>query len=456
MRDLNYKFRDIVQERYEQNVKSGLEAVEYIKNSTAIYKGKPVPCLYMPKIFSVEAHEYLKHAARTIYVILEKVMAKYLCDPKYRTLFPFPKALEELILSEAGYPCLLPIARIDIFLDEDDFSFKFCEFNADGSSAMNEDRELNLAIKNADAMQKMGEDYDFETFEFFDSWVRVFVDIYSSYEKKVSNPNIIITDFIDGDVSTEFTEFKNAFIRAGYDAEIVDVRSLLYEQGILKTSEGKPVHAIYRRAVTRDVMDNYEKVRSFVKAITDGNVCSIGHFRTQIIHNKIIFKILHMAETFEFLTEEESAFVVRHVPKTYVLEEGKFDLDDALQNKRDWLIKPEDLYASRGVFAGVDTPQEAWEKAVKENMSKGYLLQEYVTPYKSENLNFNDNPRPSFEKFGNITGMFVYGGKLQGFYSRGGPQGIISGLTGGLTMASVVAKNRSCNAKISADNKPPC
>ena len=439
MRDLNDRYRLYVQERFEQNVKSGLDAVEYIKNSTAIYKGKPVPCLYMPKLFSVEAHEHLERAARTVVTILEKVMAKYMSDPGYRTLFPFPKPLEDLILSEAGYPCLLPIARIDIFLNEDDFSFKFCEFNADGSSAMNEDRELNLAIKDADAMQKMGERYVFQNFEFFDSWVQVFAGIYDTYDKKVKNPNIIITDFINGDVSTEFIEFKKAFERAGYDAEIVDVRSLSYEGGILRTSGGKRVNAIYRRAVTRDVMDNFNEVQPFVQSITNGDVCSIGHFRTQIIHNKTIFKILHMQETLKFLTEEERAYVIRHVPKTYVLEEGKFDLEDVLQNKDKWLIKPEDLYASRGVFAGVDTSAREWEKAVKENTGRGYLLQEYVTPYKSENLNFNDNPRPDFELYNNITGMFVYGGKLQGFYSRGGPQGIISGLTGGLTMASILA-----------------
>ena len=442
MKDLNDKYRDVVQARYEQNVKSGHDAVEYIKNSTAIYKGKPVPCLFLPKIFSVEAHEYLKQAASTVYAILEKVMTKYLSDPDYRCLFPFPKPLEELILSEAGYPCLLPIARIDIFLNEDDFSFKFCEFNADGSSAMNEDRELNLAIRGADAMQKMGGEYDFCTNEFFDSWASVFTEIYKSYEKKVERPNIIIADFIDGDVPTEFTEFKKAFEKAGYDTEIVDVRSLLYDGIVLRTAEGKPVHAIYRRAVTRDVMDNIDKVQPFVKAITDGAVCSIGHFRTQIIHNKTIFKILHLPITLEFLTDEEKAYVLRHVPKTYVLEDGEFDLADVLQNRENWLIKPEDLYASRGVFAGVDTSYEDWKKSVMENTGKGYLLQEYVTPYKSENLNFNDNPRPKFELYNNITGMFVYGGKLQGFYSRGGPQGIISGLTGGLTIASVIAQKK--------------
>ena len=442
MMDLNRKYEQIVRDRFKENIKSGAEAVEFIKNSTAIYKGEPVPCLYMPKIFSEDAHRFLEKSAETIYGVLEKVIKRYLNEPKYRTLFPFPKQLEELILSEAGYPCLLPIARIDIFLNEEDLSFKFCEFNADGSSAMNEDRELNRALANADAMKVMKEEYDFAVFEFFDSWVKVFMDIYGTYVNRVEKPSILITDFIKGDVSTEFVEFENAFTRAGIDACIADVRSLRYENGILMTRERKRIHAIYRRAVTRDVMDNFESVEPFVKAITEGAVCSIGHFRTQIIHNKTIFKILHQKETLEFLTEEEREYVKRHVPETYVLEEGCFDLGEVLQNKDKWLIKPEDLYASRGVWAGVDTKQSEWEDAVRQSTGTGYLLQEYVTPYKSPNLDFNKSATPDFEFFKNITGMFVYGGKLAGFYSRGGPRGVISGLTGGLTMASVVASEK--------------
>ena len=439
---LNRKYEMIVRDRFRQNLESGTEAVEFIKNSTAIYKGKPVPCLYMPKIFSEEAYAYLEESAEAIYKILEKVIKKYLDEPKYRTLFPFPKPLEELILSEAGYACLLPIARIDIFLNEEDLSFKFCEFNADGSSAMNEDRELNKAIGTSDAMRVMKEEYDFRTFEFFDSWVEAFAKIYNTYEKKVEKPSILITDFINGDVSTEFVEFKNAFLRAGYDACIADVRTLRYENRVLMTEEGKQVDAIYRRAVTRDVMDNFDGVQPFVKAITEGSVCSIGHFRTQVIHNKTVFKILHQKETLDFLTQEEREYVERHVPKTYVLSEGCFDLQDVLENKEKWLIKPEDLYASRGVWAGVDTAFGEWEKAIRQSTGAGYLLQEYVTPYKSVNLDFNNSKTPDFKYYNNITGMFMYGGKLAGFYSRGGPMGVISGLTGGLTMASVVANRK--------------
>ncbi len=54
--------------------------------------------------------------------------------------------LEELILNRPTYYSPIPIARIDIFYNEKTGDFKFCEFNTDGTSAMNEDRKLNIAI----------------------------------------------------------------------------------------------------------------------------------------------------------------------------------------------------------------------------------------------------------------------------------------------------------------------
>ena len=436
---LNNLYYNLVRDNLAENFKSGKEALSHMENSPAIYKGKPVPCLYMPKIFSQEAFEHLQKCVKTICDILDKVISRYLSDPKYRKLFPFEPELEELILTEAGYPRLLPIARLDIFLNEEDLSFKFCEFNADGSSAMIEDRELNLAIQSADAMTRLKSNHEVIIFELFDSWVREFAEIYSTYNKKVSNPRIAIVDFFDK-APNEFFAFQDAFIRAGFTTTVEEIRTLQYTNGELLTKNGHKIDAVYRRAVTRDVIDNLKDVQAFVQAAKDQTVCLIGHFRTQIIHNKSIFRILHQAETLSFLTKEEQDFVHAHIPHTYKLESGGFESLNILANKEKWIIKPEDLYGSRGVFAGVDCTQTQWDEAIKNNCNQGYLLQEYCNPYKSINLDFNDTDSPEFKKYNNITGMFVYNKKLAGLYSRASVMGVISGYTKGLTLASLVAK----------------
>jgi len=438
MKDLNLRYAEIIRERYEENSASAKDAIAHMEAGSAIYRGVPVACLYMPKLFSEAAWEHLQQAAATICTILDKVIQRYLDDAMYRKLFPFSTELEQLILTEAGYPRLLPIARLDIFFNEEDFSFQFCEFNADGASAMNENREINAALQQSDALIKMREAYDITAFEYFDSWVKEFMEIYGSYHKKVASPSVVIADFMEGATVNEFIEFKDAFLRAGIDCDICEIRELVCVDGELRTPDGKKVDAVYRRAVTRDIMEHIDEVAALLQA----DVCIIGHFRTQIIHNKAIFSILRMPETFAFLTGEEQAYILKHIPETMPLENGVFDLEDVLTNKDSWIIKPEDLYASRGVYAGIDMDPEAWRKAVTEAIGTGYLLQRYCTPYQSLNIDFNKEARPDFAMYNNITGMYVYNGKLKGLYSRAGQMGTISSYAQGLTMASLLVREK--------------
>jgi len=442
MNDLNLQYAELVRERYEENLISGKAALDYMNNSTAVYDDVPVACLYLPKLFSKPAWEFLQQASNTICSILDKVIERYLADPEYRKLFAFSSDLEKLILSEAGYSRLLPIARLDIFFNEEDFSFQFCEFNADGASAMNEDRELNAALESCDALLKMRKEYNIDSFEFFYSWVREFLDIYGSYNKKVMSPRIVITDFIDKATKNEFIEFQKSFQKAGLEADICDIRDFSYSDNVLRTPDGKKVDAVYRRAVTRDIMEQKEEVNPFIQATLDNAVCIIGHFRTQVIHNKRVFLILRQPETLKFLSASEQEFVLRHIPETLQLRSGDFDLDNVLNNKDDWVIKPEDLYGSHGVYVGIDVDTENWRKLVTEKTGKDYLLQRYCTPYRSLNMDFNIESCPDLMLYNNITGIFIYNGKLQGLYSRAGSTGRISSHTEGMTMLSLLVHGK--------------
>ncbi|MCL1988530.1 MAG: glutathionylspermidine synthase family protein [Firmicutes bacterium] len=447
MQELNHEYAEIIKQNYDENVQSAQKAVEYMRQSTAVYHGEPIACLYMPKFFSQADFNFIEKAvANTIYGILEKVIQRYFDDAEYRKLFPFDEELERLILAESGYKTLLPIARLDIFFNEENSSFKFCEFNADGASAMNEGRELDKALSNSHAFLEMQKRYNIKTFELFDSWVAEFAEIYSQYNNKVDNPRIIITDFMDLSTPNEFIEFKKAFKKAGFNTEIAEIRELTYKDGILRTLDGEKVDAIYRRAVTRDIIEHKSEVQPFLQAAHDNAVCIIGHFRTQIIHNKAIFMILHKPETMAFLTLEEQEYVLEHIPKTEPLTAESIKSHNLAENKDLYIIKPQDLYASQGVYAGADLSTEDWQNMLQSALDKDYLLQEYYPPYKTQNLNFNklsEPPKnPNFETYNNITGMFMYNGKLKGLYSRAGQKATISYSAGGLTMASMVATEK--------------
>ncbi len=131
----------------------------------------------------------------------------------------------ELILREKRYDCNIPIARIDIFYNEDTGDFKFCEFNTDGSSAMNEDRELNIGIKRTLGYKQLSELYDLSTFELFDSWAEKSLEIYHSAKCAVKRPHVAIVDFMESATNNEFEIFAESYRKLGLSCEICEIRN---------------------------------------------------------------------------------------------------------------------------------------------------------------------------------------------------------------------------------------
>ncbi|MBR2403158.1 MAG: hypothetical protein IKB01_10420, partial [Lachnospiraceae bacterium] len=88
-------------------------------------------------------------------------------------------------------------------------------------------------------------------------------------------------------------------------------------------------------------------------------------------------------------------------------------------------IKPKNSYGARGIFAGVSCPQEEWEKAVEENKNKNYIMQRFIMPYQTYNIDFHKK-NDTLKKYSNLTGLYVYNGKFAGVYSRQSKKEIIS------------------------------
>ncbi len=452
--EINREYQSLLEER-EKEYASAQRALEYIQNSTAKYHGRCVRTLYIPKIFREKDIQIFEQGIADLYGIFEKVIHAYYEDAEYRKLFGFEEKLEQLILRERTYRSSIPIARIDIFYNEETGDFKFCEFNTDGTSAMNEDRELNKAIRLTKAYQEFEKRYDIHTFELFDTWVDEFLRIYQEFAEHTGRqgsgeggkPQVAIVDFMENATEQEFQIFKERFEAKGIRAELVEIRELQYRDGRLFSKEGFVVDAIYRRAVTSDIMKHFDEVSGFLQAVREEKVCLIGEFRTQIVHNKILFKILHDEKTQEFLSEKERAYVKAHVPFTVKLEKGRFDYEDVIGNKNNWIIKPEDSYGSQGVFAGVEYEKKEWKEKVDNAMNTGYLLQEFCRPFETSNLDLMQEKEAEYRNYSNLTGMFVYDGKFKGIYSRISKSEIISTQYSEMALPTVVVKKKSILSK---------
>lgn len=438
---MNYtlKMKNYIDEHHIESKESALKTTMSIQASE-LNAGGPnyTRTLHIPKFYTQKDKKIFTSIVDTMYQIFSKVIKAYRNDEEIRKIFGFSKELEELILLKPRYDSLIPICRVDIFYDEKTKEFGFCEFNTDGTSAMNENKRLNdfLSLNNA----FMALDTDFEIMELVNTWVDAFLKICQTDPKLGNMPNIAIVDFLDKAYLNELYVFERVFKEKGYQCEVVDIRSLEYrDHKLWSTKSGMQVDVIYRRAVTKDVMDNLELVKDFIDAIKADDVTIIGAFQTQLIHHKCINQVLLHPLMQKYLTQEEVAYIEKHLPKTYDLTKDVADM--IKEDKNRWIIKPKDSYAAKGVWAGVDLNTEEWKNEVNHCTDKDYIAQEYITPYKTENIdlvNYDD-----YQMYSNLTGLYVYDGQFAGVYSRLSDSGIISTQYNEKTVPTLFIKEES-------------
>lgn len=421
---LNSQYRNLVAGKETLHRESAAAIRKYLLSSTAKYHNRVVKTLYLPKLFSQKDIRIFDNAVSVLYGIFDKVIAQYERDEAYRRLFGYPRELEELILRRPEYDCNIPISRIDIFYQEETGDFRFCEFNTDGTSAMNEDRELNTAFESSEAYLEFQKIYSLHKFELFDTWVEEAIRLYRQYaDDAAALPSVAIVDFMEHATTNEFLIFRDRFEKKGCHAQLSDIRKLTWDGKYCYAEDGTRIDLIYRRAVTSDILAHYCEVGNLLSAVKAGAVCLLGDFRTQIVHNKILFKILHKPETLHLLTREEQTFVRAHVPLTISLDEldrpeYEWVKKDACSAKDNWIIKPEDSYGSQGVHAGVElTDQEKWNALLRELRGQHYILQQFNDPYRLPNIDLLSEDA-EWVSTGNLTGLFVYNGKFRGVYSR--------------------------------------
>lgn len=442
LKEIEAFYKNDIETNLSRHRESGLVSLEYLDHSTAKYHGKTIYSLYVPKILNEETVAIFKRTAETMTGIMQKVIREYQKNDKYRSLFGFSERIEQLILHDPGYANILPVCRVDIFYNEENGKFYFCEFNTDGSSSMNEDRELCKAFQKTALYESLSKDYEVKSFELFDSLVDAFLSNYESYEYKVKQPVVAIVDFLElGCSMEEFEQFRLSFEKRGLQAHICDIRSLHLEEGRLCMEDHTPVDLIYRRAVTSDICEKEAEVKDFIEAVLSYKVCCMGSFCTQAAHDKSLFYILRHEMTQKILTQEENLFISEHIPYTEELTESVIEITDILQKKDKWLIKPKNSYGARGIYAGMHVSEKEWETLVRKHQDSNYIMQQFVMPYRTANIDFHKE-NPGIRLYSNLTGLYVYNGKFAGVYSRQSDHEIISSVYDENDIATVYLTKR--------------
>lgn len=423
-------------------------ATEYLAGTHALLDGAPTPWALTPKIFDDATYELLRDAAETMGSIMDKVTVAFRGDESLRKRFGLDPELARLCCLDTGYERQIPLARVDVFLDEDNLDFTFCELNTDGSAGMVTTDEVTRAISLTPTFREFERRHPtVRAYDVCEAWVDALLECYASWRGPArTDPeptsectcgdepmSLAIVDFEESLLSADDVEhFVQLFRERGVRARFADVRALrLVEVGpgrVRLADDDGPIDCVWRRAVTGELFDRPCPGADALRAAVERNaVCMIGGYRTWPMATKTAFAVLCSDAAEGILDERELEFVRAHVPYTEVLSRDS-DLSRFVE-KDDWIVKPADGYAGRGVTAGLDVDPGAWPKVLADAARDGFVIQRYATQYATPLIPGGPaSPLPSdldAEPAANMEGLYLFNGRFSGVFTRAGRANII-------------------------------
>lgn len=409
----------------------------YLATTNALYHGGPVQWSFFPKIFSHRDLGYLAWIAETMGTIMDKLTRRFAVDPELRAAFGFTPQIEELCLAPVAYESQIPIARVDIFLNEETGEFQFCELNTDGSSGMLVTTEVSRANLRTPTGRQFAKAHTCEMFDIYTGCAQAVLDCYRESGGASKRPVIAAVDYAESIVAEEIEEYAHVFGNLGAELRFADMRDLRYEGGVLYDTHG-PIDCVWRRVVISEMLEKpCAGADAFMACVRDGRVPVVGGFRTWPCATKTVFAVLRSPLAERFLNADELAFVSRHIPETYLLNADS-DLS-RFADKNRWIAKPRDGYNSVGVRAGSDCEEGEWDEVLHKMAATGGTVQAYAPQFHTPNVEggvagIGRAPEP----YANMEGLFLFRNKFGGVFTRCGTAAVIGEFAGRLNMGCLV------------------
>ena len=373
-----------------------------------------IPALFHPVILPRDTLSKISHQCEQMNEILNKTTNLYKNNSDVKAYFNLPDPLDEWVNINPGYNIQIPISRYDGFWDGK--TCRFCEFNTDGTSGMDEVSTLDEIFLNTKMGKYLDNLYSLKNFDLRLSTLETLIAAYKNFGGK-KTPNIAIADFLDLATLPEFKALKKYFTDKGYPTEICDIRHLKYKNGSLFHNDFK-IDLIYRRAVTDDMFPRKDDIKEFLEAYKKNAVCVVGPLCSHIAHTKIVLTFLSSPLAENLFNDQEITFIRNHVPWTRLLTDDSTLISDIISNKDDYFLKPHNSNSGKGVHAGEEFDTESFKKEIDlilKNKNQTYIVQRKI-PIPTDYF-ISENSGTLKEYKVNIS-SYVFNNKLCGFFTR--------------------------------------
>lgn len=412
----------------------------FLRRRGCTFSGEPMPTLLKPNFISPKQSRLLQYNVEKISSALNKFINLYLENDDVRRIMKFSAIEDELFRIEPHYDFALVISRLDAFMN--DYEVKFLEFNCDSpaGTAFSDVLEEGFKeiLKSYPFLIQWKIEYINRQDRFFQALKSCYREFRQNHRHFPEKPTIAIVDWDDLPTAGEFELLKMYFESKGLKALITSPQQFKIE-GDRMLIEGEQVHLIYRRVITRELIERLDEVGDFIRGVKSEMACMCNPFRSFIVGNKKILDLLTDPRFQNIYDQEELEVIHKTIPWTKILADQKVvyngyavDLRRFVTDNKDKLVvKAASSYGGKDVFLGRETDQQTWDTVVEKHIgSEDWVVQEYVNIPQEIFPEIRDEGVYLKLKKVNIN-PFAFIGKYGGTISRVSDKSIINVSAGG-------------------------
>lgn len=411
----------------------------FLMERKCTFRGEAMPTLLKPNFISSRQTRALVYTVYRMSRILDKFVHYYMKNEEVRRIMKFSVRENELFSFEPGYKKPLVISRLDAFLN--DYSVKFLEFNCDSPAGIAYSDVLEEGFHEIFREYPFLRDWKIQSTRRQDmlliSLLKCYEQFRSGSPKLPEKPLIAIVDWKDVSTYSEFQLHEKHFCKEGYDTIIASPQDFSVKNGKAMAHD-REVHLVYRRVITRELLEKWNETGDFVRCVRDGLVCCCNSFRSYIVGNKKVLSLI-TDPRFQSIYSMEELMVIRDtIPWTQILSDSEVSYGNRKvglknfvpENKDKLVLKPANLYGGKDVHIGHETDQGTWEQIMNAHIrDESWVVQEYVDTPQDAYPEIDQSLRIK-TKYVNIN-PFALLGKYNGTITRVSDHSVINVSAGG-------------------------
>ena len=328
----------------------------------------------------------------TVYLIRQAILSIAAACFNDQKILKEDLGMEDWEIELAAIPTnvirLSALSRMDSFLTKN--SFKFVELNGENPAGIAYLDQLSKIYRSLPLFKQFE---SIHPIRFVSPLVHTHASMQFIYREQFDGdqelPSIAIVDKLDVPTLNEFHLLQSYFQRMGHTCVIVDPRELACRDGWIYAGDTR-IDILYRRLLVNEFYEMKDECSAFLEGYVAQKTCYLNTFRTKLVHKKSIFSFLTDERYTRLLTREQQEAIHHHIPWTRMMRNEKttfrglqIDLIDFVRNnKKYFVIKPNDEYGGKGVTLGFSASQQEWDDAISQSMKSKYVVQEVVDIHK--------------------------------------------------------------------------